>query len=262
MVKRSVVLFCGLLLVVGIMGAPGLARADWDEGDSAMWVQLPDLTNNGVDVKGYLADDFQCTVTAPITGIHLWGSFSDDVLPTNIFFELQIYNDSKGPYMPPGETPWVKYFDPGTYSSRLYATVSSPGEYFWEPGKEYSHDTKVYQFNFSIDPTEAFVPQADTIYWLVVVTDSDTFGWKTCNPKSSNLLADAVWWNTDDWERLVYFPGHPYSEPPEGMNIAFVLTPIPGAFWLLGSGLLGLTGMGWRRKSSRTRAYRTNREKA
>ena len=278
MVKRSVALFCGLVLVAGIMGAPGLARADWDEGDPAMWVQLPDLTKtvndninitNGVDVKGYLADDFQCTGTTPITGIHIWGSFSDDVLPSNISFQFQIFSNNPGvPYSNPGDFLWIsKEFHPGAYSSRLYTPVE-PKEYFWDPlEREFSYDTKVYQFNFSFDPAEAFVPQADTIYWLLLGTPSDTFGWKTCNPESDDLLADAVWYypggegDPGRWEQLVYFSGHPY-EKYGGMNMAFVLTPIPGAFWLLGTGLLGLAGMGWRRKSSRTRTYPTNRDKA
>jgi len=238
------------------MGAPGLARADWDVGDPALWVQLPDLTNNGVAVKGYLADDFQCTEAAPITGIHIWGSFSDDVLPTDLSFGLQIYsNNPGGSYSTPGTTvEWGNDFGPGTFSARPVVYVQ---EYFWDPAhpKEVSDGEYVmYQFNFSIDPAEAFVPQADTIYWLILAANSTTFGWKTCNPANDDLLADAVWYypGTGDedpghWEQLVYFSGHPYDKYG-GMNMAFVLTPIPGAFWLLGSGLLGLGLLGrWRK---------------
>ena len=77
-----VILFCFLFLS---------CFADWDPGDPAKWVQLPDSTSDGVSVNFTvpyeLADDFECTFTGLIEDIHIWcswaGDYSPDVLGLN-----------------------------------------------------------------------------------------------------------------------------------------------------------------------------------
>ena len=73
---------------------------DWLAGGphKMHWPQLPDLSPAGIDVSGMgtvLADDFMCTASGPISRIHFWGSFADDVLPTRgadaLLFEVSIY---------------------------------------------------------------------------------------------------------------------------------------------------------------------------
>ena len=85
-----------------------LAFADWDEGaDHKMhWPQLPDLDPTGVEVCMYgdiypyasLADDFRCTESGPITDIHIWGSFQDEVKPSGgpgtLTFQIKILSES------------------------------------------------------------------------------------------------------------------------------------------------------------------------
>ena len=87
------------------------AQADWNPGDPAKYVQLPDLSTSqpgaitGMDVNAtwqntstvvppvpvypfvkVLADDFPCTMTGPITDIHIWGSWlNDKSIPTPRF---------------------------------------------------------------------------------------------------------------------------------------------------------------------------------
>src|SRR3990170_7895753 len=92
-----------MLAVVLLLGTTVLA--DWNPGDPAKWVQLPDLQPTGVDVKAtypkVLADDFLCTSTGPITDIHIWGSWLYDRLPVipgttvgdpnNVSFRLSIH---------------------------------------------------------------------------------------------------------------------------------------------------------------------------
>src|SRR5438128_379175 len=85
------------------------AKADWNPGDPAKWVQLPDL-QNGMDVldtfspilpyNKILADDFLCTQTGPITSIHIWGSWLNDNVPRDPsglpippLFDLSIHSD-------------------------------------------------------------------------------------------------------------------------------------------------------------------------
>ena len=48
---RAVVMLLALVAAMALAGAPSPARADWDESDPAKWVQLPDETPEGMDVK-------------------------------------------------------------------------------------------------------------------------------------------------------------------------------------------------------------------
>ncbi|MBN1918657.1 MAG: hypothetical protein JW889_12175 [Verrucomicrobia bacterium] len=73
MAKTGVMLLfaavCGWLLLPA-------ARADWNEGDPAKWVQLPDP--NGWDIKvtgGFVGDDFVCNEPGWVTDIQFWGSW-------------------------------------------------------------------------------------------------------------------------------------------------------------------------------------------
>ena len=78
------------LLIAAVIGMAASASADWNPGDPAKWVQMPDL-QNGMDVydtfspllpyNKILADDFKCTQTGPITSIHIWGSWLNDRAP-------------------------------------------------------------------------------------------------------------------------------------------------------------------------------------
>ena len=55
-----------LALVVILFVCSAVALADWDQTMPAKWVQLPDLTNLGIDVNAsqqfILADDFRAFV--------------------------------------------------------------------------------------------------------------------------------------------------------------------------------------------------------
>ena len=71
--KRKVFIISSMVLAV-ILVWGGLALADWNPGDPYKWLQMPDVTSNGVDVSVGavgLADDFLCTSSGPITDIHI-----------------------------------------------------------------------------------------------------------------------------------------------------------------------------------------------
>ena len=88
------------------------ALADWDVSMPAKWIQEPDLDVTGIDVncsnlpQDYiLADDFECTETGLITGVHIWGSWYQDLppwgeVPEAVTFTLSLHAD-----IPAGENP-------------------------------------------------------------------------------------------------------------------------------------------------------------
>ena len=196
-----------LLVSIALLASSGIATADWTVGDPAKWVQLPDLSPQGMDVNAtidradigvfpvvmILADDFQCTSTEPVTDIHIWGSWKNDVLPESfspippvgfvqdpglVQFRLSIHADipanaSGLGYSTPGDELWSGLFDPGDFSVRPIATDIEEGWLdplsgnFLFPG-----DTMAFQYNFLIEEAAAFVQQGTptnpVIYWLDV----------------------------------------------------------------------------------------------
>ena len=132
--------FTIMLLLVFVVSS---AQADWDPGDpyKMHYPQLPDLNTTGMDVLAnapypgattptakLLADDWQCSASGPVTDIHIWGSWLEDVLPTrqqddqiiddpeNVAFRLSIFSDipagAAGGYSRPGEKLWEGLYSP------------------------------------------------------------------------------------------------------------------------------------------------------
>jgi len=242
--NRTFSLGLGILVILGLFLYAPAAWSDWDpaDGHKMHYPQLPDL-DNGIDVETSttIADDFQCTSSGPITDIHIWVSYFEDVV-WEIPLKIQIWdNISTGPngFSTPGVLLWTRDFQPEEYEPRDWATGLN--ETFWDPltGAS-STDTAVYQLNFFIDPEEAFYQEEGEIYWLSVFGNmfDPATGWKTSD---DHFMDYAVFKNaTEDWERI-YYNG-------EYRDMAFVITPIPPSLLLLGSGLLGLGALGWRRK--------------
>jgi hypothetical protein len=279
---RSMIVLTATALLIAVPVA-----ADWDVGDphKMHWPQLPDLTPDGLDVyattagitpgapplQKYLADDWRCSQTGPVTDLHIWGSWLNDVIPQNPSgthgtFQLGIWSDipaSQSPtgYSMPGDLLWTRDFVPGTYMNRFYATAP---EQFYDPniGQIIGVDTQVWQYNFLIDPAEAFFQEVDTIYWLSVthfdpdengIVDPEDldfiFGWKSARPED-RFNDDAVFGDAflepfpviSGWGELRYPSVHPLGG--ESMDLAFVITPEPLTLTLL---LLGAAGFMRRR---------------
>ena len=240
------------------------AFGDWNSADpyKMHFPQFPDLVQ-GMNVLAMdplvLADDFRCTSTGPITGIHIWGSWLNDGYPVDatgvadpglVGFHLSLHADIPDPdptdptsYSQPGAELWAMDFAPGTFSWRDWATST---ERFYDPaaGAVMGTDTRVLQYNFAIDPSDAYVQQAGTVYWLDVtaipVQPDPLFGWKT----------SADHWNDDS----VYasYPGPPawkeLIDPDYGFSLdqAFVIVPEPATVGLLALG--GLAALLRRRR--------------
>jgi hypothetical protein len=160
------------------------------------WVQLPDLSPNGIDVcdtsdvayQFVLADDFECTNPEPIVRVDLWGSWTWGD-PNEVEFVLSIHSDIPatflkfceggdipgepcesdedcigggvcelipGEYSRPGELLWMHRFYPGEFTVQHHADVASHG---WLEPPDYlltNEHFTCWQYTFLIDPAEAF----------------------------------------------------------------------------------------------------------
>jgi hypothetical protein len=216
------------------------------------WDQPPDLTMWGMDVNAtrhtnppppqpyLLADDFPCTSTGPLTDITIWGSWTNDLIPSHQFvsFTLSIHRDIPANSLPPfftnhsmpGPVLWTNTFGPGQYQWR----TNSVGEEGWlNPPTNFTPigDWTCLQYDFHVS-TNAFIQTNGFIYWLDVQARVATpvpiprFGWKT-TPYMFNWNDDAVWvhavepYSGGGWKDLHYPVGHPYGGA--SINLAFAL---------------------------------------
>ena len=101
------------------------ALADWDPGDSYKmhFPQLPDP--EGWDVNASIeevADDWTCTLTAPVQDIHIWNSWKNDTWGGFTSVRVRIYdNVPAGPrgYSEPGNLLWERSFLPCEFDVRF-----------------------------------------------------------------------------------------------------------------------------------------------
>ena len=238
-----------LACVVGLWASG--ASADWAPNYKMHWPQLPDLSPTGIDVDNTwvtLADDFKCIEDGPITDVHIWASFADDMFPAegvdSLTIKLSIHADipagQQEPWSMPGPELWSKVFGPGQY--KVVVAADDIIEDWYDPATELylpGNHQWAFQYNFYIDPAEAFEQKYCNTYWLdmkvIVPDDPDfTFGWKTTKARHPDLRwnDDAVWQSpTGAWLPLTYPQGHEYY--PESLDLAFVITPEPATMGLL-----------------------------
>jgi hypothetical protein len=248
-----------------LAGAPAcLGDANGDGLDDACeppgmkWVQMPDLTPNGIDVEAMfwtpdqgilLADDFLCTESGKITEIRVWGSWYNDFFwptPDSARFHLSFHaDDPSGPggWSQPIDPPlWLYTFEPGSYFVEPYATDLVEGFYeAWPPPGFYDPegDTICWLYTFPVPEGQEFfqtgTDAAPVVYWLDVQADpmsvgaEGAFGWKT---STRHWNDDAVWaYGTElvhePWFELIYPEQHPLH--PQSIDLAFMLIQEPGS---------------------------------
>ncbi len=223
--------------------APLPARADWPNTNATKFVQMPDLTPNGMDIffgnsPTILADDFICTNTGPISDIHLWISSLQNAPTTGGQFELSIWSDvpasPAGQPSHPGQRLWAEVFPPGQYQV-VAPWATNLQEQFWNldatPPQLLGPDNTLFQYNFypKAPFTQTGSAAAPTIYWLGVsmVNNQPPQGWKT----SPDHLApdDAALGHyqpgtttVTDWKEL----RDPRSTTSASLSFSFALTTL------------------------------------
>jgi hypothetical protein len=230
-----------LLILILLLGLAPVATADWDPGDpfKMHFPQMPDPFGWDVNTTfpKVLADDWLCTETGPVSDIHFWGSWRDDFVVPIQSIHLSIHsNIQEGPngWSIPGELLWQVDLQPGMWTER-----------FWGEGVQGWYDPNtgevlpenhfgIYQYNVFLPEPLWFFQEEGQIYWLdISVTPEDPgaqWGWKT---SLDHFEDDAVWADfpiegPEDWIEL--------RDPitGESLDMAFVITPAPGAVMLFG----------------------------
>ena len=267
----------GVILFTVLLAS--VASADWEPGDPALFYQLPDFTGWDVysewgdgpyyhhpvpDGDGYgAANDWTAATTAPITDIHFWGSWKDDIVGTtgNILVQIYSNDDTHYTFDQPGDLLWERVIDTGEYTGRPYHEDDWDWQGWYDPRYndnqqqyqyEYPDHMGIYQYNipFIEDP---FIQQVGETYWLMISMNFEgcQWGWKTSETVEGNgsLFWDTYynwnssypsWWcyPTQDWRWVQLVEGGwCYPNPAQPLDLAFVLTtPEPGTLLLLATG--------------------------
>ncbi|MCX6924827.1 MAG: hypothetical protein NT154_16690, partial [Verrucomicrobia bacterium] len=228
--------------------------SDWAAQDFAGYTpkgqQYPDLTSNALEVfadtPSILADDFLCRLPGPISGVTLWGSWTNNVVDTNAIFRLALW--SNGPTsnnLPsqPDQALYAEFFYPPTWvadTAVRYSCRPEPvtnGKAFFYPDRNLvstNRNPQLWRYDFYPPITDPYSGprwrQDGThvhpkVYWLSANVINDTnnfrFGWRT-SPR--HLGTNAVFGHTTslgDWQALRAPPNQ------QRLDLAFELRTFP-----------------------------------
>ncbi|MCP4569556.1 MAG: hypothetical protein GY841_18420 [FCB group bacterium] len=229
--RKIVCIFATVIVVWGLIAAP--AVADWmSDGTHKMHnPQLPDV--EGWDVKAtypvFLADDWMCSESGPVSEIHFWGSWRWDDWGTITGFHLSIHADIPDPnledpltYSRPANPPlWEYYTEEFIVNTTPEWTAGVEGWY--DPSTELWVDPdheNYHQINIFIPELDWFFQDEGRIYWLNIsaeVPGSNEWGWKTTldrwNDDAVWSLAPAYnWIHMDEPPSYSYIPGDVNSD--------------------------------------------------
>lgn len=266
--SKSICVNCVCCTIIFGSASTSPALADWNPGDPHGMKHAfpPDLSDRGMSVNAsfdtaghggrfILFDDFLSDQPGPVTEIHLWGTWLNDVQPdgspSNVTFLLSLHSNIHvgGGGLPDMTQYWLKTFTAEDFTVRQYATDLSIGWMEPDIGTYQSGASSVsWQYSFNIDLPEAFQQAYDTRYWLNVTAipdDPDTrWGWMITDPAAPGRDNVAVWnremspWDDEhnpgaNFIYLIYPPAHPGAGP---LNMAFVMIPEPATLMLMALG--------------------------
>ena len=226
--KSAFIIFILFSSILSLTIPPITVATEWSNA-KMHYPQLPDSTGYDLDFRNTggdncpLGDDWQCTETGNVTGIHFWISWHDDYDADIPYINVSIWSNGwyeAGGIFAPNVSLWSR-----TFNAETDFTVSEPmvGDQGWmepdtSPPEEHDH---IYYYQIDIENiTNPFYQEQGNIYWLVIEMPDlrpHYVGWKS----SDNHFMDAAvaninggyqdWW--DMWE----------SEE-QMLDLAFVIT--------------------------------------
>jgi len=244
MKKALVLAMLAIFLVAGTA-----AQAKSRGGDEPVkWSQLPEMENPwGFDVESdfdpidgfpnqVVMDDWLCETGLPVTDVHWWGSYFDDITPSA--FHISIHED-----IPAGAAP----SHPGPIIEAWNIAFAECNEEFY--GVD-AAGNNVYQY-FVYLP-EWFYQEQGMVYWLDVIAivpdaQGPVWGWRTA--VLPHNIDDAVVIGDYDMASGDYTQWYPLEYEYESLDMAFELTTIPEPLTLImiGSALAGLAAIARRK---------------
>lgn len=263
---KTITVGCAALFITALLCSAHTARADWkpEDGHKMHFPQLPDRDGLDVDFLSphFLADDWLCTETGPVSDIHFWVSHRGDEIPIINDLQLEIFSNIPASpdvgFSMPGESLWQASLLDDTFT---FATAPGGiGDQGWfDPYTgEYipnDHDS-FFQINIT-DITDPFIQREGEIYWLGISIDtSSPDGWKTADldlypsPHTGNHYEDDAVFRLEDgtWRELRYPIGHQLEG--QSIDLAFVITPEPASQLVLSLGGLLLLLFGRARRTA------------
>jgi hypothetical protein len=201
--------------------------------------QLPDPY--GWDVFPVVADDWYCTQTGPVSAIHFWISWKEDITGPTDTIQVSIRDGVTAD--PPdgdwGTTLWARDFTSDEFTIRAYDS----GEQGWYDvafeNWSWPDHYMAYQINIE-DIENPFIQQEGEVYWLSVRQynihygpDELMWGWKTSLDHFGNPAVGFSYYN----DRYNWLHDPITSEP---LDMAFVIAPEPTTIFLLSLGSLFL----------------------
>ncbi len=172
--------------------------------------QYPDPTGWDVNMThpAKLGDDWICSESGPVTDIHFWISWPQDIIPANLdtilqYFEVSIFSDMPAAISPTGYSMpdtllWSRNFAPGEFIC-TEAFLHLQGWYDPYSGiyNPFDHERC---FRVDIDvPDDPFVQEYGHIYWLVISAHMNNAGGHTqdivvtLDNVNPNILPYQVW---------------------------------------------------------------------
>lgn len=202
------------------------------DGHKMHWPQTPDPAGWAVNLNHIaIADDFKCSHTGPITDIHFWIAWRDNILDEVLWWDVAIYSDGENG---PGQELWSLAEASVTIqeenaAAQGWVELSSepdpenPGDYLYDntvKSAEANNSTWRGLINIS-GIQNPFVQVKDRVYWIVIRAHLTRYDSPDYRPEAGWKTSDKVWRRLAHWTRWPLSSSNQWHPLP--YNMAFVI---------------------------------------